>query len=161
MEFRDVNEIDILTTKTDYMLDIRGNAEKIVENLSKLKELGMEYDELFRVTLRILERVKGMIAEETVEKIILSIVEVYKVEEDMSDMIKLLKFYNGCDLYKFDIKSIYTDEFVEKVPREFNIMFAPYYLMLLVERYEEIEEINRINYMLKHMLVEFKDSRRL
>ena len=37
MEFRDVNEIDILTTKTDYMLDIRGNAEKLVENLSKLK----------------------------------------------------------------------------------------------------------------------------
>ena len=104
-----------------------------------------------------IETLKGTLVDGVIEKIFLSMNEIYGVnDENVNAYISLLNCYSNCDIENYNLRRIYNDEFVKNATVEFNMMFAAYYLNVLVERYAEIEEINRVNHILKDTLVQFK-----
>jgi hypothetical protein len=55
------------------------------------------------------------------------------------------------------LKEVYTNEFANNTTIEFNMLFAPYYLQVLVERFGDIDEINRVNNILKDAIKQYKN----
>ena len=59
MDYKDLNEINFLTIKTDFILDICDKGEKVGTNLRMFKELGVQYEEVFRMMLKSIEALKA------------------------------------------------------------------------------------------------------
>lgn len=157
MDFKDLNEINFLSVKTDFLLDIREQGENISKNLNLIYELGIDYNTVFKMVLRAIEMLKGELSYNIIETMILDMNKIYKIEDEKAcKYIDLLECYSRCDIEKYDLKNIYTDDFANNAILEFNMMFAPYYLNMLIERYGDIDEINRVNCILKNTISQFK-----
>lgn len=156
MDFKDFNEIDFLTIKTDFILEISDGAKNINNVLINIKNMNIDYETIFITALKAIETLRGRIEEETVEKVILAIEDVYETNNDVSNYINLLKCYSEYNTETYDLKELYSDDFAKNAFVEFNVMFASYYLSVLIDRYGDINEINRINHILKDSIIEYK-----
>lgn len=158
MEFRDLNEIDFLTIKSDFLLDICDQGNDIRKNLGLIKNLGIEYNEVFKMILRAIETLRYKLADGVVEKIFDILKEVFEINDGIFDAyVNLLNCYVKCDIENYNLKEIYTNEFANNTTIEFNMLFAPYYLQVLVERFGDIDEINRVNNILKDAIKQYKN----
>lgn len=157
MDYKDLNEINFLTIKTDFILDICDKGEKVGTNLRMFKELGVQYEEVFRMMLKSIEALKGRIIDGVIDHMFVELNNVYEVnDEKVNTYASLLNCYVKCDIENYDLEKLYTNDFANNVPVEFNMLFAPYYLNVLIDRYGELNEINRINEILKKSIEEFR-----
>ena len=157
MDFRDLNDMDLLTIKSDFILDICNQANDIQKNLELFKNAGMEYDAVFKMVLKTIEALKLRLADGVIKRIFIHMNEVFNVEdENVNVYVELLNCYIKCDIENYDLKNIYTDEFAENAHLDFNMLFAPYYLNILIERYGDMDEINRMNKIVKNTIMQFK-----
>ena len=157
MDFKDLNELNFLTIKTDFLLDISNKGENIKERLLAFKAMDMTYDEIFRLILKSIESLKGRLVDGIIPKLLLTLNEIFNIENDMINVyIELLNCYVKCDIENYNLEELYNDEFANKACVEFNMLFAPYYLNVLVDRYGELNEISRVNNILKNTIEEFK-----
>lgn len=157
MDYKDLNEINFLTIKTDFILDICDKGEKVVTNLRMFKELGVLYEEVFRMMLKSIEALKGRIIDGVIDNMFVELNNVYEVNDEKANTYaSLLNCYVKCDIENYDLEKLYTNDFADNAPVEFNMLFAPYYLNVLIDRYGEMNEINRINEILKKAIEEFR-----
>ena len=157
MDYRDLNEINFLTIKTDFILDICDKGEKVATNLRRFKELGVQYEEVFRMMLKSIEALKGRIIDGVIDHMFVELNNVYEVnDEKVNTYASLLNCYVKCDIENYDLEKLYTNDFANNAPVEFNMLFAPYYLNVLIDRYGEMNEISRINEILKKSIEEFR-----
>lgn len=156
MDFKDFNEIDFLTIKTDFILEMSSGAENINDVIIRIKDMNIDYDTMFVTVLKAVETLRGHITEDIIEKVIIAIKDIYNISNDVSVYIELLKCYNEYNKEEYDLKELYTNDFANNAYVEFNVMFASYYLSVLIDRYGDINEINRINHILKNSIVDYK-----
>ena len=82
MEFKDLNEVNFLTVKTDFILDIREGGNNICKNLEIIKSLGIDYETVFKMILRAIEALKGKLADGVIERMFLDMNNVYEVNDE-------------------------------------------------------------------------------
>ncbi len=157
MKFKDLNEVDYLTYKADFILTVNKGVEYIDQAMYDLKIRGITYDMAFDMILKYIESNTMIIDDKIIEELFDTLYKHYEITNtDDTIYIELLKCYINEDIENHDVKNIYSDDFIERAPLVFHILFAPYYLNVLIERTEDIEEINRINEKVKGFLAEFK-----
>lgn len=158
MRFKDLNEIDYLTYKADFILNVNRGVEYIDQAMCDLKTRNVSFDVAFEIILRYIESNTLVIGNDVIEALFDSLYKYYeKSDTDDRIYIDLLECYINGDIENYEVDNIYTDDFINRAPLSFNMLFAPYYLNVLVERTEDIEEINRINEKVKNFIVEFKN----
>ena len=83
MDFKDLNELNFLTIKTDFLLDISNKGENIKEHLLAFKAMDMAYDEIFRLILKSIESLKGRLVDGIIPKLLLTLNEIFNIENDV------------------------------------------------------------------------------
>lgn len=160
MEFKDLNEIDSLTIKADFILNVSQGVEKIDQAIFNLKDNGISYEDAFDMVLKYIEANKITVTDEMIDQLFKSLYNKYEIyNADNKIYSQLLKCYINGDIENYEIANIYTEEFINKSSLTFNMLFAPYYLNVLIERIENLEEINRMNAILKNLIAEFRKQK--
>jgi hypothetical protein len=62
------------------------------------------------------------------------------------------------DIENYNVVELFNDDFIKIANLDFLVLFASYYLNVLIERSENIDEINRVNVILKNALMEYKQK---
>ena len=155
MRFRDLNDMELVTIKSDLIIQVVNNTNNYKDILNSVKNI-ITYDEMILLVFKIVESLHSSITSETIECLLKDLNEVYNIDTDMTTYNKLIDCYISDDITKYDIKSIYTDSFIKNTYNEFNMLFASFYLNVLTNKCSDINEINRINNVLKNSISEFK-----
>lgn len=158
MKFEDLGEVMKLTYKADFIKAINKSPESIKSCFVNLKDNGlMTFDEAFDMVIRYIESRKMTITDKVIEDLFTYCYEVYEeLPMNLTNYIELSKCYVSEDSDVDTIRELFTDEFIEKTDFYFNMMIASYYLNLLVERSDDVEEISRVNSLLKDQITVFK-----
>lgn len=159
MRFEDLNEIDLLTHKADFIAKLTSSSlEEIEPAIVQFRNnTNLSFNEVFLICLKFVETRKKELSNELIETIFSCVFKTYNEDETyLNNYIKLLQSYVYEDVSEYNIVELYSDEFAKQASVYFNIMFASYYLNLLIERSNDMNEINRINDILKNAIVEFK-----
>lgn len=160
MKFEDLNDVMKLTYKADFIKSINKDPNSIKQCLFDLRDLGiMTFEEAFDMIVRYIETRKMTITDKVVEDLFTGCYEVYgQLTMHLSTYIELSKCYINEDRDIDTIRELFTDRFIEETDFYFNMMIASYYLNLLVERSDDIEEISRVNTLLKKQIAIFKSK---
>ena len=160
MKFEDLNDVVKLTYKADFIKTINENPESIKKSFVALRDLGlMTFEEAFDMVIKYIETKKMTITDKVIEDLFTGCYEVYEeLPMYLLSYIELSKCYVNEDRDVDSIKELFTDEFIEKTNSYFNMMIASYYLNLLVERSDDMEELSRINNLLKGQIAAFKSK---
>lgn len=160
MKFEDLNDVMKLTYKADFIKSINKDPNSIKQCLFDLRDLGlMTFEEAFDMIVRYIETRKMTITDKVVEDLFTGCYEVYgQLTMNLSTYIELSKCYINEDRDIDTIRELFTDKFIEETDFYFNMMIASYYLNLLVERSDDIEEISRVNTLLKKQIAIFKSK---
>lgn len=155
MKFRDLNSIEFVTIKSDLIIQITNNADDYNDILNNIKHI-LDYDEVLLLIFKIIESLHTNITIETIESLLRDLNIIYNIDSDMTVYNKLIDCYISDDITKHDVKNIYTDSFIRETYTEFNVLFASFYLNILINKCNDVNEINRINNILKNSISEFK-----
>lgn len=157
MQFKDFNNIDNVTLRADFLVTIKNAPENIKEKIKMLKESGFIFEEIFNIILKFIESNKQNVSYELIETLLVSLYEVFQQDKEIAaSYIALLECFASEDVNKCNIKELFTEEFASNALVSFNILFASYYLNLLIERSNDIDEINRVNEILKQSIINYK-----
>ena len=86
MDFKDFNEIDFLTIKTDFILEMSSGAENINDVIIRIKDMNIDYDTMFVTVLKAVETLRGHITEDIIEKVIIAIKDIITPVITRSDL---------------------------------------------------------------------------
>lgn len=156
--FDNLNEVIKLTYKADFIRAINDDPSAIKQCLITLREVSsIDFKEAFDMIIRYIETRKLSITDQVVEDLFNGYYEVFEQSSlHASSYIALSKCYihdNG-DINK--LKSLFTEDFIKDTDYYFNMMIASYYLNLLVERTDDLDELCRVNDILKKQVAIFK-----
>ncbi len=160
MNFEDLNAVENLTHKADFLAKISKDPASAKQALIDLKNnCKLSYDEVFLMIVRYIESKRFTVSDQLIEDLINYSYEVYEVQPVYAaNYIELSKCYTHEKIEHYNIKELYTDDFIKCATVYFNMMFASYYLNVLIERTEDLEEINRVNAILKESISKFKSE---
>ena len=160
MNFEDLNAMDRLTYKADFLARITADPTSVKEALIDLRDkCKLSFDEVFSIVIRYIETKKVTITDQLIEDLINYSYEVYEVQPVYaSNYIALSKCFVNEKIEGYNIKELYNEDFIKCATLYFNIMFSSYYLNVLIERSYDVEEINRVNSILKKAISEFKSK---
>lgn len=158
MNFEDLNAMERLTYKADFLSRITTDPTSAKEALIDLRNNSkLSFDEVFSMIIRYIETKKVTITNQLIEDLINYSYEVYEVQPVYAEnYIALSKCFVNEKIEGYNIKELYNEDFIKCATLYFNIMFSSYYLNVLVERSYDVEEINRVNSILKEVIAEFK-----
>lgn len=160
MNFDDFSEVEKLTYKADFIKSINQDPKSIKKCFFELRDLGlMTFEEAFNMVIKYIETKKMTITDKVIEDLFNGCYEAYgQLPMYLPTYIELSK------CYVFEIgdvnsmKQLFTDEFIENTDPYFNMMISSYYLNLLIERSDDMEELSRINELLKEQVAIFKSK---
>lgn len=155
MKFRDLNEMEFVTIKSDLIIQIINNADDYKEILTSIKDV-ISYDELMLLVFKLVESLHTTISAETIGCLLRDLNIVFEKDSDMTIYNKLIECYILDDISIHDVRNIYTESFARDTYNEFNVLFASFYLNILVSKCNDINEINRVNNILKKAISKFK-----
>lgn len=158
MNFNDLNEVMKLTYKADFIKTINQDPNSIKGCFFELRDQGlMTFEEAFDMVVKYIETRKMTITDKVIEDLFNGCYEVYEVfSAHLPTYIELSKCYIHEDREASIIGELLNDNFIEEADSYFSMMISSYYLKVLVERSEDIEEISRINELLKKQVSIFK-----
>lgn len=158
MEFRDLKDIDFLTIKADLLISIHSDSLEVKNIIEEMKHGNIVYDEIFTIILNVIRSQRNSLSVDRVVQLISVLNEVYEVEDNAQIYIDLLKCYMNEDIENYNVVELFNDDFIKIANLNFLVLFASYYLNVLIERSENIDEINRVNVILKNALMEYKQK---
>ena len=109
MDFKDFNEIDFLTIKTDFILEMSSGAENINDVIIRIKDMNIDYDTMFVTVLKAVETLRGHITEDIIEKVIIAIRNIITV---VGVGAFILDFANDYRFTTFTIKIVVLGVFI-------------------------------------------------
>lgn len=158
MEFRDLKDVDFLTIKADLLISIHSDSLEVKNIIEEMKHGNIVYDEIFTIILNVIRSQRNSLSVDRVVQLISMLNEVYEVEDNAQIYIDLLKCYMNEDIENYNVVELFNDDFIKIANLNFLVLFASYYLNVLIERSENIDEINRVNVILKNALMEYKQK---
>lgn len=158
MNFEDLNAMEFLVHKADFLTRITKDPTLVKQALVDLRNNSkLTFDEVFNIIIKYIETKKVTITDQLIEDLIKYSFEVYEVKSVFIDnYINLSKCFVNENIELYNVKELFNENFIKYATLYFNIMFASYYLNVLIERTYDIDEINRISCLLKDSIAEFK-----
>lgn len=158
MNFEDLNAMEFLVHKADFLTRITKDPTSVKQALVDLKDNSKStFNDVFNMIIKYIETKKVTITDQLIEDLIKYSFEVYEIEPVFIDnYINLSKCFVNENIGLYNVKELFNENFIKNATLYFNIMFASYYLNVLIERTYDMDEINRINCLLKDSISEYK-----